>query len=124
MSEHNSRINNTRPAHGPRPWGPRPGGARPGGPGPGGPMMLGEKAKDFKGSMAKLIKYLNQYKISIIIVFVFAAASAAFSIVGPKILGRATTKLFEGIISKISGTGDGIDFQAIGSIILFCSACI
>ena len=89
------------------------------GPGPMGPMIRGEKAKDFKGSMAKLVKYLSEYKISIIIVFIFAAASAIFSIIGPKILGRATTKIFEGIINRISGTGEGIDFKAVGSILLF-----
>jgi len=97
---------------------PGPAGRPPGRWGPGGPMMRGERAKNFKASMAKLIRYLDQYKISIIIVFIIAAASAVFSIIGPKILGRATTKIFEGIISKISGTGDGIDFKAIANIIL------
>ncbi len=81
-------------------------------------MPGGEKARDFKGTMKKLIEYLNVYKISIIIVFIFAAASAVFSIVGPKILGNATTKLFEGIMGKIAGTGSGIDFEYIGRIIL------
>lgn len=94
-------------------------GPGPRGPGPRGPMMRGEKAKDFKGSMKKLVEYLSEYKISIIIVFIFAAASASFSIIGPKILGRATTKIFEGIISRISGTGDGIDFKAVSNILLF-----
>lgn len=86
----------------------------------GGPMamMKGEKARDFKGTMKKLIKYLSVYKVSIITVFIFAAASAVFSIAGPKILGKATTKLFEGIMGKISGAGSGVDFDYIGRIML------
>lgn len=96
----------------------RPMGRR-GGFGPGGGMMQGgEKARDFKGTMKKLVVYLDVYRISIIIVFIFAAASAVFAIVGPKILGNATTKLFEGIMGKISGTGSGIDFDYIRRIIL------
>lgn len=81
-------------------------------------MRGGEKARNFKGTMKKLIKYLSVYKISIIIVIIFAAASAIFSIVGPKILGKATTKLFEGIMGKISNTSTGIDFNYIGGIML------
>ena len=86
----------------------------------GGPghMMLGEKARDFSGTMARLIKYLSVYKVSIIIVMIFAIASTIFSIVGPKILGKATTRLFEGVMARIAGTGSGIDFGYIGSIIL------
>ncbi len=95
-------------------------GKRPGG--FGGPMggmhLAGGKAKDFKGTLRKLINYLKPYRLSIIIVLIFAIGSAAFSIIGPKILGKATTKLFEGLISKISGTADaGIDFTYIGKII-------
>ena len=87
--------------------------------GPGGGMMQGgEKARDFKSTMRKLLKHLSIYKVSIIIVFIFAAASAVFTIVGPKILGKATTKLFEGVMDKISGTGAGIDFVYIGRIII------
>lgn len=86
--------------------------------GPGGMMRGGEKAKDFKGTMKKLIAYLNVYKFSIIVVFIFAAASAVFSILGPKILGHATTKLFEGLINKISGKGSGIDFNYIARILI------
>lgn len=98
---------------------PRPmGGKGPMGHGPGGMMPGGEKARDFKGTMKKLIEYMSPYKVSIIIVLIFAAASAAFGIFGPKILGKATTKLFEGIMEKISGTGGGIDFDYIGGIIL------
>ena len=96
-------------------------GKRPGG--FGGPMggmhLAGGKAKDFKGTLKKLINYLKPYRVSIIIVLIFAIGSAAFSIIGPKILGKATTKLFEGLISKISGTADaGIDFTYIGKIIV------
>jgi ATP-binding cassette, subfamily B, multidrug efflux pump len=85
----------------------------------GGPMamMKGEKARDFKGTMKKLLKYLNVYKLSIISVIVFAIVSAVFSIVGPKILGKATTKLFEGVMKKVQGTGN-VDFDYIGKIML------
>lgn len=92
-----------------------------GGPmGHGGPMSMtkGEKARDFKGTMIKLIQYLEKYKLSITIVMVFALASTIFSIVGPKILGKATTKLFEGVMSQITGAGSGIDFAYIGNIIM------
>nr|MDO8109145.1 ABC transporter ATP-binding protein [Candidatus Sigynarchaeota archaeon] len=93
-----------------------------GGRGPmGGPMgmgmMRGEKAADFRGSMGKLFNYMGRYKISVSIVFVFAILSTIATIVGPKILGQATTKLFEGIIDKIRGTGD-VDFAAIGQILI------
>ncbi|WP_291652359.1 ABC transporter ATP-binding protein [Clostridium sp.] len=78
----------------------------------------GGKAKDFKGTISKLIKYLKPYGISIITVLIFAIGSAAFSIIGPKILGKATTKLFEGLVSKVSGeAGATIDFTYIGNII-------
>ena len=88
--------------------------------GPMGPGMMrgGEKARDFKGTMKKLIQYLSVYKVSIIIVLIFAIASTIFSIVGPKILGNATTKLFEGVVAQIAGTGTGIDFVYIRNIIL------
>ncbi|KZD34321.1 multidrug ABC transporter ATP-binding protein [Bacillus cereus] len=93
------------------------------GPGPGGPMGGGmrkiEKAKNFKGTMNKLLQYLNPYKLSILIVILFAIGSAAFTIVGPKILGNATTKLFEGLVSKVSGApGAAIDFTYIGNIVI------
>jgi ATP-binding cassette, subfamily B, multidrug efflux pump len=98
----------------------RPGPMRGGPMGHGGPMamMKGEKARDFKGTMGKLIQYLDKYKVSIIIVMIFAIASTVFSIVGPKILGKATTKLFEGVMGQIAGTGTGIDFGYIGNIII------
>jgi ATP-binding cassette subfamily B multidrug efflux pump len=90
-----------------------------GGPG-GGPMMRGpvEKANDFKGTMKRLINYLSPYKIALIVAIIFAMASAAFSIIGPKILGKVTTKIFEGIIGKIMGSSQGIDFVYIGRIML------
>ncbi|MBE7150941.1 ABC transporter ATP-binding protein [Bacillus mycoides] len=93
------------------------------GPGGGGPMGGGmrkiEKAKNFKGTMNKLLQYLKPYKLSIIIVILFAIGSAAFTIVGPKILGNATTKLFEGLVSKVSGApGAAIDFTYIGNIVI------
>jgi len=86
----------------------------------GGPrmMMPGEKARDFKGTMRKLLQFLKPYRASILIVMVFAAFSTVFSIIGPKILGKATTRLFEGVLAQISGTGEGIDFVYIGNILL------
>lgn len=77
-----------------------------------------EKAKNFKGTMKKLIEYLKPYLTALIIVIIFAVGSAAFSIVGPKILGKATTKIFEGLVSKVSGVpGAGIDFNYISRIV-------
>jgi ATP-binding cassette, subfamily B, multidrug efflux pump len=88
--------------------------------GPGGPMMSGgEKARDFKGTFGKLLKYLAVYKVSLIVVLIFAVASTVFSILGPKILGNATTKLFEGVMAQIAGTGTGVDFVYIGRILLW-----
>lgn len=78
-----------------------------------GPMGMGEKAKDFKGSVKKLAKHLSQYKLQFILVFIFAIGSTLFSIVGPKILGNVTTEIFNGLLGKIKGTG-GINFSAIG----------
>ncbi len=107
MSEQtNHRETNQTSSHGP------------GGFGGHGMMMPGEKASDFKGTIRRLVKYLGAYKISILVCFVFSAASAVFSIVGPKILGQATTKLFEGALGKIAGSGVGIDFSAIARILL------
>ena len=83
-----------------------------------GPMNPAEKAKDFKGTLKKIIKYLKTYKLSIFFVIIFAIASTVFSIYGPKILGKATTEIFNGIVSKITGTGS-IDFSKIGSILAF-----
>ena len=93
-------------------------GPRMGGP-MGGPMMGAPtaKARDFKGTMKKLIEYLGAYRGMIIVVFIFAVFSTAASIAGPKILGNATTKLFEGVIAELNGTGE-IDFDYIGRIAL------
>lgn len=89
-----------------------------GGHGGHGMMMPGEKASNFKGTIKRLVKYLGVYKLPILVCLVFSAASAVFSIVGPKILGQATTKLFEGAMGKIAGSGVGIDFSAIARILL------
>jgi len=80
-------------------------------------MMPGEKAKDFKGTMKKLMAYLGKYTYAIIAVFIFAIGSVAFSVIGPKVLGKATTEIFNGLIGKISG-GDGINFDRIKIILL------
>jgi ATP-binding cassette subfamily B multidrug efflux pump len=85
-------------------------------------MMGGDKARDFRGTMAKLIEYLGSYRISIAVVMLFAIASTVFTIIGPKVLGEATTKLFEGVLGQITGSGSGIDFDAIGRIILWTLA--
>ena len=84
----------------------------------GGPPIAMEKAKDFKGTVKKLWRYLSKYKIALIIVILFTIASTIFSVVGPKILGNATTELFNGVISKYTG-GAGINFTKIGKILLF-----
>ncbi len=83
-----------------------------------GGAMTGEKAKDFKGSMAKLFKYMERYKFRFILMFVFAVAGTVFTIVGPKILGKATTELFNGLIAKVNGTGS-INFAKIGTILVW-----
>ena len=97
----------------------RPGQQQRGGPmgGPMAAMMPGAKARDFKGTMRKLIEYLGAYRLPILIVLIFAIASTASNIVGPKILGNATTKLFEGVMAQLGGSGS-IDFGYIGRIVL------
>ena len=80
-------------------------------------MMPGEKAKDFKGSVGRLLNYMGRYKIALVFVLIFAICGTAFNIVGPKILSKATTEIFNGLVSKLSG-GDGIDFAKIGRILL------
>ena len=80
-------------------------------------MMPGEKAKDFKGSFGKLFSYLGSYRAAIVLVMVLAACSTVFSVLGPKIMGKATTSLSEGLMNKIAGTG-GIDFDYIAKILL------
>lgn len=83
--------------------------------GHGGGMSL-EKPKDFKGTLGKLVKYVSKYHTAIIIVMIFTIGSTIFSIFGPKILGKATTVVFEGLTSKVNG-GSGIDFEKIGRIL-------
>ena len=84
-----------------------------------GSMMGGEKAKDFKGTIGKLFRYIGKYKAAVIVVAIFAIGSTIFNVVCPKVLGKATTALSEGIMNKITGNG-GIDFTYIGKILLFC----
>ncbi len=99
-------------------------GRGPMGHGPGVPV---EKAKDFKGTIGKILSYMGSYKPALIVVMIFAVASTVFNVIGPKILSRATTELFRGLMSKLSG-GSGIDFTKIGRIlagllcIYLCSA--
>lgn len=88
------------------------------GPGMGRGMGAGEKAKDFKGTIKKLVAYLANYKIALLMVMIFAAVSTIFNIWGPKILSKAITELFTGLVSKYQGTG-GINFDKIGQILLF-----
>ena len=82
--------------------------------GPGAPV---EKAKDFKGSIGKLARYMSEYKISLVFVAIFAITSTVFNIIGPKLIGNATTEIFNGIIAKVNGTGD-VNFDALGAILL------
>jgi ATP-binding cassette subfamily B protein len=85
----------------------------------GGPIIMGgAKIKNFKGTMKRLVAYMGQYKGAVIVVWLIALASTAFSIMGPKVLGKATTRLFEGVMAKIAGSGS-IDFDYIGKIVLF-----
>jgi len=81
-------------------------------------MRAGEKAKDFRGTLKKLVQYLRKYQVLIIIVLCFAAAGALFSILGPKILGTVTTEVFEGIMAKITGKGEGVNFDSIARTML------
>ena len=117
-------MNNHPTPSTPAPITPAPGQGRRMGPmGHGGPMamMRGEKPRDLKGTMSKLIQYLGSYKLGILIVMIFAVASTIFSIFGPKILGIATTRLFDGVLAQIAGTGS-IDFDTIGNILLYALA--
>ena len=113
-----SQNNTSKPQSAPTP----PRGPMGGGPMRGGPMggMMGgpvQKARDFKGTLRKLVAYLAPYRRVIALVFILAIGSTVFSIVGPKILGNATTELFNGILAKIAGTGD-VPFDVIGRILL------
>ena len=85
--------------------------------GPGRGMAPGEKAKDLKGTMVKLIKYMRRFYVPIVMVIIFAIASTVFNIVGPTILGDATTEIFKGLVRKVSG-GSGIDFDKVTHILL------
>ena len=82
--------------------------------GPGAPV---EKAKDFKGSIGKLARYMSEYKLAIVFVVIFAITSTVFNIIGPKLMGNATTEIFNGIIAKLNGTGD-VNFDTLGAILL------
>ena len=86
--------------------------------GPGRGMAPGEKAKDLKGAIGKMLRYMGKYKIAVVFVMIIAACSTVFSVVGPKVLGKATTALASGLMAKVAGTG-GIDFTYIGKILLF-----
>ena len=86
-----------------------------------GAMVPPQKSKNFKGSIKKLMSYIGRFKIQIFLVMLFAASSTVFSVMGPKILGKATTGLAEGLMAKIQGTG-GIDFEYIGRILVFVLA--
>lgn len=85
--------------------------------GPGGGMMPGEKAKDFRGTTGRLFRYMVAYRYGLAAVMLFAIGGTTFNIVGPKILSKATTELFNGLMAKVSGAG-GIDFEKIGRILL------
>ena len=87
------------------------------GPGGHGGMMPGEKAKTFKGTTRKILSYIGRYKIAIVLVMISAVVGTVFNIVGPKVLSKATTEIFNGLVSKVSG-GAGIDFHKIGVILL------
>lgn len=86
--------------------------------GPNAVMQRGEKAKDFKGTIRKLMKYIGKYHFALIVVFLFAIASTVFAIIGPKVLGNATNEIFSGLMNQISGTGEGIDFSKIAGTLL------
>ena len=81
-------------------------------------MQAGEKPKDFKKSMGKMIRYIGSYKFAVLLVMIFAIGRTIFNVIGPKILGKATTEVFQGLAAKIAGTGS-IDFTRIGRILLF-----
>ncbi len=101
----NQSRENTRPVKGVR--------------GPGAKMMPGEKAKDFRGTFKQFMKYMGGFKISVIIVMLFAVLSTVFMILGPKILGNATTLLAQGLFGSYTGSTSGIDFAGIGQILLW-----
>ena len=83
-----------------------------------GPMRPGEKAKDFKGTLRKMLAFMGRFKVLLVVVFAFAIGSTIFNIVGPKVLSEATTELFNGIVAKIDGSG-GIDYDRVAQILVF-----
>ena len=85
---------------------------------PGRGMVPGEKAKDLKGALGKILRYMGKYKIAVVFVMIIAACSTVFSVLGPKVLGKATTGLAEGLMAKVAVTG-GIYFSYIGKVLLF-----
>lgn len=114
----NGHSANTTPASSRTDGQPPVGGGR--GPMAGGPMAMmrrGEKPQDFKGTLGKLVRYIGRYRLLILFVWLLAIASTAAAIFGPKIMGQATTTLFNGVMAQIAGTGS-IDFTAIGNILL------
>jgi ATP-binding cassette subfamily B protein len=113
----NNPTASSTPAGGRPPMGRGPMGGPMGRGGPMGMMAKAEKPRDFKGTLKKLIQYLGRYKFLILIVWILAFASTAATIFGPKILGKATTTLFEGVMAQLAGTGT-VDFTAIGMILL------
>jgi len=105
MSQEKQEFRSNKPRRGPMGGG-------------GGPVQpAGEKAKNFKGTIRKLIQYIGRYKFAVLAVLVFAVGSTVFTVVGPKILGKATTAIFEGLTGKLTGSGS-IDFERIGQILL------
>lgn len=85
--------------------------------GPMGAMGTGEKARNFRATMVKLVQYMRAYRLKILLVVIFAVASTVFNIIGPRVLGNATTAIFEGVLAEMAGTGS-IDFEYIGQILL------
>ncbi len=121
MSEQNKNTNTPQKKAPSSPFGPRGGGGGGGGGGRGGPagrMMPGEKPKDFKGTMKQLLSYLSTYKFLLLFVVILSITSTIFNVLGPRILGNATTELARGVAASIAGTG-GIDFTALLRILTF-----
>ena len=84
-------------------------------------MMPGEKPKDFKGTLKKMLAFMGRFKALLAVVFAFAIGSTVFNIIGPKVLSEATTELFNGIVAKIGGTG-GIDYERVAQILVLTLA--
>jgi ABC-type bacteriocin/lantibiotic exporter with double-glycine peptidase domain len=80
-------------------------------------MMKGDRARNFRGTMSKLLRYMAAYRLTLVVVLAFAIGSTVFNIIGPRVLGNATTRLFEGVLAQIAGTGT-IDFDYIGRVLL------